>query len=827
MVHMIGNAHIDPVWLWQWREGYQEVKATFQSALDRLDETDDFVFTAACADYYRWVEENAPEMFKKIQARVAEGRWCVAGGMWIQPDCNMPSGESFARHMLYSQRYFKEKLGVTVKTGWNVDSFGHSAMLPALLKRAGIENYVFLRPGEHENAAIPYPLFKWTSPDGASVNAFRIIDGYGSRFGSVEEDVNRALEMEKKLGYPIMCFYGVGNHGGGPTIKNIASIHELQGRGMKIKFSDPDAYFNEIRQLGIDMPEWKNELQHHASGCYSATSLIKLLNRRVENALIRCEFFGALSDKLCGHTSGPLTQAWRNLMFNHFHDVMCGCSIREAYDDAQQQLGEALSIAAREENAALQKISWAVDTVNGIPGRLRSKESHFALWELDGLGTPIVAFNPHPFEAEGTVQIFGSVSCVTDENDQDVPVQTVRASRTNGTDKWDSIFRVKVPALGYRLYWAYLAPRGVPTNEFERRIITPDDASDEVIAASGLKITENSLENDRLAVKFDPVTGAIVSMVNKSTGRESLAAPASARLIDIEHVDTWAHAVFKFDREKESFAGAEFAILEKGPVRAKLRVTTRALDSTLIQDYTLYAGKDQLEVNVRLDMQEKFRMLKLCFPVNATEQTARAEISYGYIERPCDGCEETGHRWMALGGKEGGIGLLNNGKYSFSAENGELRLTVANTSIYADHYGQKTRDDTCIHGDIGVQEFAYAIVPYDGDWKAAGLPRRGEVFNRALPWVVETYHEGRLPASYEGLRVDAENVTVGALKRAEDGDGYIIRLNETAGRATRCVIDAPMFGRSIEVELGPVDIRTLFIPDDADAPVREVLFTEW
>ena len=328
-------------------------------------------------------------------------------------------------------------------------------------------------------------------------------------------------------------------------------------------------------------------------------------------------------------------------------------------------------------------------------------------------------------------------------------------------------------------------------------------------------------------MKFDPVTGAIVSMVNKSTGRESLAAPAYAKLIDIEHVDTWAHAVFKFDREKESFAGAEFAILEKGPVRAKLRVTTRALESTLIQDYTLYAGKDQLEVNVRLDMQEKFRMLKLCFPVNATEQTARAEISYGYIERPCDGCEETGHRWMALGGKEGGIGLLNNGKYSFSAENGELRLTVANTSIYADHYGQKTRDDTCIHGDIGVQEFAYAIVPYDGDWKAVGLPRRGEVFNRALPWVVETYHEGRLPASYEGLRVNAENVTVGALKRAEDGDGYIIRLNETAGRATRCAIDAPMFGRSIEVELGPVDIRTLFIPDDADAPVREVLFTEW
>ena len=827
MIHMIGNAHIDPVWLWQWREGYQEVKATFQSALDRIDESDDFVFTAACADYYRWVEENAPGMFKKIQQRVSEGRWKIAGGMWIQPDCNMPSGESFARHLLYSQRYFKEKLGVTVKTGYNVDSFGHSAMLPALLKRAGIDNYVFLRPGHHENAEIPYPLFKWVSPDGTGVNAFRIIDGYGSSFGSVEKDVENALAMEEKMGYPIMCFYGVGNHGGGPTIKNIASIHALKDKGVKVEFSDPDTYFAEIEKLGVEMPVWNSELQHHASGCYSATSLIKMLNRRVENALIRCEFFDALSDKLCEHTAKPLTQAWQNLMFNHFHDVMCGCSIREAYDDAQQQLGEALSIAAREENAALQKISWAVDTVGSIPGRLRSKESHFALWELDGLGSPIVVFNPHPFEAEGTVQLFGAVASVTDDKDNEVPVQTVRASRTNGDDKWDSVFTAKVPALGYRLYWAYLAEKGAESHSETRKIRTPEDTSDEVAASTGLKITETSIENDKIAVKFDESTGAIVSIVSKETGYETLSAPATAKLIDIEHVDTWAHMVFRFDKEKESFGNAKFTVLEKGPVRARLQVVTGVLDSKMTQTYTLYADKDQLEVDVRLDMQEKFRMLKMCFPVAAKDPVSRAEISYGFIERVCDGAEETGHRWMALSGEEGGIGLLNNGKYSFSCENGEIRLTVANTSIYADHYGQQTRDDQCIHADMGMQEFSYAIVPFAGCWKKAGLARRGEVFNRALPWVIETYHEGELPTSYEGLKVNAENVTVGALKRAEDGNGYIIRLNETAGIATRAVIEAPMFGRTIEVELGPVDIKTLLIPDDAAAPVKEVLFTEW
>ena len=154
-MHMIGNAHIDPVWLWQWREGYHEVKATFRSALDRMEETQDFVFTCACACYYEWVEENDPEMFELIRQRVREGRWVLVGGMWIQPDMNTPSGESIARQLRYSQRYFKEKFGVTVKVGYNVDSFGHTAMLPQLLKKAGVENYVWMRPMINENAEIP------------------------------------------------------------------------------------------------------------------------------------------------------------------------------------------------------------------------------------------------------------------------------------------------------------------------------------------------------------------------------------------------------------------------------------------------------------------------------------------------------------------------------------------------------------------------------------------------------------------------------------------------------------------------------------------------
>ena len=830
MIYMIGNAHIDPIWLWQWQEGYQEVKATFQSALDRMDESEDFVFTAACAEYYRWVEESCPPMFEKIRARVAEGRWRIVGGMWIQPDCNMPSGEAFARHFLYSQRYFKEKFGVTVRTGYNVDSFGHSAMLPALLKRGGIENYVFLRPDSFENSKLPGPLFRWFAPDGSSVTAFRIIDGYGSRYGSVQEDVAAALAEEKRTGFPIMCFYGVGNHGGGPTIQNIASIHEYQKHGEKgeeVIFSDPDAYFEAVKAQGLKLPEWRTELQHHASGCYSATSLIKHLNRVTENALIRSEIFAALSARLTGHKPDSLRQGWYNLMFNQFHDVLCGCSIREAYEDARVQLDEARSIAARAENAALQKISWAVDTVGGIPGRLRSKESHFRLWELDGLGTPVVVFNPHPFTAKAQIQVYGAVKYAADESDVETPIQTVRASRTNGEDKWDSLFVAEVPPMGYRLYWIYLDEKGRASHERDRALRTPDDNDAAAVAASGLTITETSIGNRHLSARFDPKTGALVSLMRRDSGRETLSALALPRLVDIEHADTWAHRVFTFDRLREGFENARFEILERGPVRAKLRVTTTACASTLVQDFILDADADQLEVEARLDMREKFRMLKLCFPVAAQSPKAHAEISYGVIERECDGCEETGHRWMQLGGETGGLAVLNDGKYSFSAAGNELRLTVANTSIYADHFGQRNRDDRCVHADMGAQEFRYALVPHDGSWTKAGLARRGELFNRPLTSIVEAYHEGPLPARYEGLSVEPSNVSVGALKRAEDGGGWILRLNETVGAETDASVKAPMLGRDLKLHLAPLEIQSIFIPDDAGAPVREVLFTEW
>jgi len=185
-VHLIGKAHIDPVWLWRWQEGYAEIKATFRSALDRIEEYPDFIFTSACAAYYKWIEENDPDMFADIKKRVAEGRWHITGGMWVQPDCNMPSGESFARHFLYAQRYFEERFGIRAAESYNVDSFGHNGSLPKLLKGAGMDNYVMMRPSKHEKNDNPKNSFWWESNDGSRVLAYQIDNEYG--FSSPETE---------------------------------------------------------------------------------------------------------------------------------------------------------------------------------------------------------------------------------------------------------------------------------------------------------------------------------------------------------------------------------------------------------------------------------------------------------------------------------------------------------------------------------------------------------------------------------------------------------------------------------------------------------------
>ena len=815
-IHLIGNAHIDPAWLWRWQQGYAEIKATFRSVLDRMNEFPDFTFTSAGASYYKWVEENAPELFAEITARVKEGRWCVVGGMWNQPDCNIPSGESFARHFLLSQRYFIEKFGRAAVTGYNVDSFGHNASLPKILAAAGMKNYVMMRPDKGENPNMPNHAFWWLADDGSRILTYRIPNGYSSYIhgkGAFKheyeaEKANDTINIADSANVPIMYFYGVGNHGGGPSIKSLNTLEELRQDpgGERFVYSSPDVYFNEICNT-LNLPEWRGEMQHHASLCYSACSEIKRNNRRAENRLTSAEKYAVLSDAFTGYKMEKerMDKAWQNVLFNQFHDIMAGCSITEVFEDSRDVHGESLNIAAEVQNAAIQRLSWAVNT--SVGGRIiRDKATDWQFWGQENLGTPILVFNPLAWDRTMPVQITKQLRRLTDDNDTDIPIQRVRASRLdNTTGKWDSIFLAKVPAMGWSLYWAYLG-------DFEDTV--PEKTQ--------------VIENEYLRLEIDPSTGYINSLYDKTAKIEAFAGPAAVPLVvDVEHADTWGHNVFSFRNVVGRFQNANVTHMESGPVRSVIRVESFYSGSVLRQDFILYAGAKQLEARVRLDWREKFKLLKLSFPVNAKENIrAVSDVPFGHVTRPTDGLEESGQMWLDVGNEKYGVALLNDGKYSFDVLENDMRMTVANSSLFADHYGGGIRDGLSEHLDQGIQFFTYALVPHAGGWQNAGVVKAAIALNTETTHIAETYHDGPLPGVYRGIELSADNIVVTAVKPATDGTGVIVRAYESVGVETDVEINLLFLGSNISMRFKPYEIKTFKVLYDAKQRPLEVSLLE-
>lgn len=799
-LHMIGNGHIDPVWLWQWHEGYHEVKATFRSALDRLSEYDDFVFVSSSAQFYEWVERSDPAMFEEIKQRVAEGRWRVVGGWWIQPDCNIPSGESFVRQALYGQRYFREKFGVMATTGYNVDSFGHNGMLPQLLRKAGLRRYVFMRPMPHEKG-LPGRLFWWQADDGSRVLALRLPFEYCTWGKDLEQHIRRCAGELKPPFDALMCFYGVGNHGGGPTRENIESIRRLNDDPdfPRLVFSDPDTFFETIEARDLPIPVVHDELQHHASGCYAAHSGIKRWNRQAENRLISAEKFAAIAYRLTGmpYPREEFARAWKQVLFNQFHDTLAGTSLEAAYDDARDQLGEALAIADRVQNDAIQSIAWAID----IPAQEGVK--------------PLTVFNPHAWRSRVNVALqtrgVPAAFALLDDEDRPVPVQDVQSWATSGGQR-RLTFTADLPPLGWRTY----------------RIVPVEAAP---ASETSLSATDHTLENRFFRLEIDPQTGQIASLFDKRYGVEVFAGPAARAVVIDDPSDTWSHNVFRFQDEIGQFTATSVRLVESGPVLATVRVKSAFGASTLTQDFTLYDDLPQIDVRVTVDWREKHKMLKLRFTVNQIFMRAVYEIPYGHIEREATGDEEPGQSWLDVSGtvretgETYGLSLLNDGKYSFDVNVRDIGLTVLRSPVYAHHIPtqpQPDRDYSYI--DQGMQTFTYSLLPHAGSWEMAGTVRRAAELNQRPIALLGTYHDGSLPQSRATVEVTPENIVVGAVKLAEDNDDLIVRCYESSRVATEA--ELRVGERVIPLSFGACEIKTIRVPRDDSQPVMETNLLE-
>lgn len=807
-LHMIGNAHIDPVWLWQWQEGFHEVKSSFRSALDRMKEYPDFTFVASSAAFYEWVEESDPAMFDEIRQRVKEARWGIVGGWWVEPDCNIPAGESFVRHGLYAQRYFKEKFGVLARTGFNVDSFGHAGTLPQILKKSGIDYYVFLRPMPHEKG-LPSRLFWWHSDDGSRVLAFRIPFEYLSWGKDVEIHARRCADEMKEPIDEFMCFYGVGNHGGGPTIANIENIHQLDTDPefpVGLVCSTPDAFFQIAQTKGWPIPIVQNELQHHASGCYASHSGIKRWNRLAENRLLAAEKLSVAAavwgDGISG-SSTAFARAWKNILFNQFHDIMAGTSLEAAYEDARDLYGEALAIAGRALNHAAQSIAWKIN----IP--------------LEENVRPLVVFNPLTWSVKANLEIESSrikpEMVLMDESGNMTPHQGMQSTTTAGRERL--CFTADLPALGYRTY----------------RLLLSQDKIRDTQPRSTLQASDSILENDRFRLEFDPVTGCIASLRDKQEEVQVFSGLAALPVVLDDPADTWGHNVFKWDKVDGAFQAESVRLVEHGPVKSVIRVTSRYGSSKLIQDFAMYPDREQIDVSVMVDWHEQLKMLKLRFPINVKFMKVTYEIPYGHTERFANGEEEPGQSWVDVSGISRdheipyGFSLLNDGKYSLDVNVRDIGLTVLRSPAYAHHIPAVLEPDghyTFI--DQGIQHFHYTLFPHIGSWETAGTVRRAAELNQPPAAMFATFHpDGTLPQSDLFLSTEPDHVMVTVLKEAEDGHGIVLRAFETSGAAARASIHLPKLERVLETDFGPNEIKTFLIPDDATKAIVETNLLEW
>ncbi len=800
-LHMIGNAHIDPVWLWQWHEGFQEVLATFRSALDRMNEDPDFRFTASSAAFYAWVEVVDPAMFAEIQSRVAEGRWELAGGWWIEPDCNLPCGESFVRQALYGQRYFLAKFGKLARVGYAIDSFGHNGMLPQLLKKAGLDSYVFLRPGPQEKG-LPGRLFWWEADDGSRVLAFRIPFEYLSWGKDVEIHARRcAAEMQPPVD-EFACFYGVGNHGGGPTRENIASIHRLDALPdmPRLVFSTLGAFFDAVQAKAWPLPVVHDELQKHASGCYSAHSGIKRWNRQAENALLRAEKWAVIAHHVAGLPyPADFERAWRSVLFNQFHDIMAGTSIAPAYDDARAAYGEALTIADRAFTAAAQALAWRM----AIPHEDNIK--------------PVVVFNPHAWAVKADVELevggSSATGVLTDETGVPVAMQPVQSRATAGGRARIS-FVADLPPLGYRVY--RLLPEGT----------VPDVAL--------VQATSTTLENDRLRLTFDPATGFLISLYDKEAALEVLDGPAARPVVLTDASDTWSHNVFRFDKVCGEFTATHMRVIEQGPVKAVLRVESAWGNSRLVQDFTLYRELPRVDVHMTVDWREQFKVLKLRFPVNVHFMKVTHAIPYGHVERFANGEEEPLQDWVDISGASRGddtpygLSVLNDGKGGADVTIRDIGLTVLRSPIYAHHIPAEPNPERDYEFmDQGEQRFTYSLFPHRGSWEDAGtVQQAAELNQRPFALIATGCPAGIMPLRDAFVSTDAANILVTVLKQAEDGDALVLRAYESIGAATHATLSLLHWARVIEADFGPCEIKTFCVPRDLAQPVTETNLLE-
>ena len=792
-MHLTGNSHIDAAWLWPWTETVDVVKRTFGTAAQLMSEYTTYTYTQSAAQYNQWIADKYPELNDEIRKRIQEGRWELVGGMWVEPDLNMPDGESLVRQILVGQETFQNLYGTTTRIGWNPDSFGYNWQLPQIYKRSGIDYFVTQKMTWNDTNQLPLKLFWWESPDGSKVLTYFPHDYGNADLNPVRLAQNTVEARNRAPGMTeVMDLFGVGDHGGGPTRAMLdQGLHWMEPDKIvpKSEFGTAQPYFSTVEKEiapnsptwnyqtlakgdtklptpaagQISIPTWNDELylEYHR-GVFTTQANHKRNMRESEEWLLNAEKYASLA-WLDGrnYPQTELTDAWKHVLFNQFHDLAAGSGIGVIYRDAQKDYDQ---------------VHWAANEISSKS--LDTIQAHVNTRVPAG-SVPVIVLNPLAWERSGVAEAKVEMPAaapegisIVDAKGRVLPSQIVESD--NKTNTYHLLFRAEgVPSLGYEVLHAVPGKRA---------------------AVSDVKANGLTIENSALRVTVDPQSGCITSLYDKKASFETITSGGCGNQLQAfkdtpKEYDAWNIDPGTLDIPPTLLDKADSVTLtEHGPLRATIRVTRTWQSSKFVQDITLYTGADHVVVTNDFDWHERHILLKAAFPLAASGPFATYEIPYGTIERPTTRnnsvekakFEVPALRWVDLGDGKHGMSLINADKYGYDAVGNLLRLSLLRGPTWPDP-----------EADQGHHHFRYALYPHAGDWKQALSVRHGYDFDYKLKAMQVEPHAGELPAEHSFAGVADGNVVLTAMKRSEDGKGIVLRFYEWAGKEGNVTLTVP------------------------------------
>lgn len=755
----VGHAHIDVAWLWTINEVKKKCARTFATALHLMQRYPEYHFVQSQPQLYAFVKQDYPDLFADIKARVREGRWEPVGGMWVEPDTNIPSGESLVRQILYGKKFFRAEFGLEIDTLWLPDVFGYSAALPQILRKAGIRSFFTAKLAWNDFNRFPHSTFRWRGIDGSEVLAHLTFlhNLYNSEMTAA--DVHEAWQAFKQKGKAahLLLSYGFGDGGGGPTENHLENARRLENiSGLpRLERMSVSEFFRVVEKESHDLPVWWGELylEYHR-GTLTTQAQIKKANRRCELLLREAEFWHAIAATRTGSKSRlDLNDCWKLLLCNQFHDILPGSSIPEVYEQARRDY---LQI----EQAAESAIAGAQATLSGSPA---TSATHFAVfnslsWARTGLARLPLA---HGLE---------EIAC-KDSSGETLPAQVVQEE--NGTRTL--LVQVNAPPAGY--CFVYVDARTAPPGE------------------SSLKITRRTMENRwfRLTLNRD---GQLTRLYDKTHDREVLAGGAPGNVLETyedmpANWEAWDIDQDFAEKPVSLFRCTGMQTLETGPLRGVVQCTHKSANSTIIQKIILYDAIPRIDFETQVDWHEQRVLLKVGFPVAVLAEQATYEIQFGAISRPTHAntsweaakFEVAAHKWADLSEGNYGVSLLNDCKYGYDIRGQRMRLTLLRSPYppappYAGPDVQHARPT-----DQGRHAFTYSLLPHAGTWRQAQTVRHGYELNVPLHAVAAAQPAAPDTATtFSFCEIDHDNIILDTLKPAEDGSGVVLRLYESAGQ---------------------------------------------